>query len=148
MHWTRGPSDRNFCSARQQSDTLHLIDSLAVVVGCGGWDMLIFQWLFYFLINSLCTKATKSCTRRTLLNRKTRKRGGSKAQFRRRTFHEPNQIHWIKYMKSSASESIKNGNLNLERPSRSSRLVQPGISALERLWFRRRTFHEPNLMHK
>ena len=70
------------------------------------------------------------------------------AQFRRRTFHEPNQIHWIKYMKSSAFESIENGYLNLERPSRSSRLAQPGISALERLWFRRRTFHEPNLMYK
>ena len=33
----------------------------------------------------------------------------SKAQFRRRTFHEPNLITWIKYMKSSASESVKNG---------------------------------------
>ena len=30
-------------------------------------------------------------------------------------------------MKSSASESVKNGYLNLERLSRSSRLVQPGI---------------------
>jgi len=71
-----------------------------------------------------------------------------KAQFRRRAFHEANQIHWIKYMKSSAFESVKNGYLNLERPSRSSRLAQPEISALERLWFRRRTFHDPNLMHK
>ena len=33
----------------------------------------------------------------------------SKARFRRRSFHEPNLIPWIKYMKSSASESIKNG---------------------------------------
>ena len=41
---------------------------------------------------------------------------GTKAQFRRRTFHEPNLIPWIKYMKSSASESVKNGYLNLERP--------------------------------
>ena len=72
----------------------------------------------------------------------------STAQFRRRTFHEPNLIPWIKYMKSSASESVKNGYLNLERLSRSSRLAQPGISPLERLWFRRRNFHVPNLMHK
>ena len=69
-------------------------------------------------------------------------------QFRRRTFHEPNLIPWIKYMKSSASESVKNGYLNLERLSRSFRLPQPGISRLERLYFRRRTFHVPNLMHK
>ena len=72
----------------------------------------------------------------------------TKAQFRRRTFHEPNLIAWIKYMKSSASESVENGWFNLERLSRSSRLAQPGFSALERLWFRRRNFHEPNLMHK
>ena len=39
----------------------------------------------------------------------------------------------IKYMKSSASESVENGCFNLERLSRSSRLAQPGISALERL---------------
>ena len=38
----------------------------------------------------------------------------SKAQFRRRTFHEPNLIPWIKYMKSSAFESVENGYLNLE----------------------------------
>ena len=71
----------------------------------------------------------------------------AKAQFRRRTFHEPNLISWIKYMKSSASESVKNGYLNLERLSRSFRLALPGISPLERLWFRSRTFHVPNLMH-
>ena len=41
-------------------------------------------------------------------------------------------------MKSSASESVKNGYLNLERLSRSSRLAQPGMSPLERLCFRRR----------
>ena len=41
---------------------------------------------------------------------------------------------WVfKYMKSSASESIKNGYMNLERLSRSSRLAQPRISPLERL---------------
>ena len=72
----------------------------------------------------------------------------TKAQFRRRTFHEPNLIPWIKYMKSSASESVENGYLNLERLSRSFRLAQPGISPLERLWFSRRTFNVPNLMHK
>ena len=42
----------------------------------------------------------------------------------------------------------RSSSLNLERLSRSSRLAQSGISALERLSFRRRTFHEPNLMHK
>ena len=52
------------------------------------------------------------------------------------------------YMKSSASESVKKGYLNLERLSRSFRLAQPGTSPLERLWFRRQTFHVPNLMHK
>ena len=62
--------------------------------------------------------------------------------------HEPNLIPWIKYVKSSAFESVKNGHLNLERLSRSFRLAQPGILPLERLWFRRRTFHVPNLMHK
>ena len=72
----------------------------------------------------------------------------SKAQFRRRTFHDPNLIPWIKYMKSSTSKSVKNGYLNLERLSRSFRLAQPGISPLERFWFRRWTFHVPNLMQK
>ena len=56
-----------------------------------------------------------------------------KARFRRRTFHEPNLIHWIKYMKSSASESIRNACFNLERLSRSFRLARPGISPLDRL---------------
>ena len=58
----------------------------------------------------------------------------TKARFRRRSFHEPNLIDWIKNMKSSASESIKNGYFNLERLSRSFRLAWPGISPLERLW--------------
>ena len=60
----------------------------------------------------------------------------SKARFRRRTFHEPirNVIHWIKYMRSSASESIRNACcFNLERLSRSFRQVRLGISPLERL---------------
>ena len=57
-----------------------------------------------------------------------------KARFRRRTFHEPNLTHWIKYMKSSASESIRNACFNLERLSRSFRLARPGISPLDRLW--------------
>ena len=41
-----------------------------------------------------------------------------------RTFHEPNLIHWIKCMKSSAPESIRNAYFNLERLSRSSRLAR------------------------
>ena len=57
-------------------------------------------------------------------------------------------LELLKNMKSSASESVENGCFNLERLSRSSRLAQPGISALERLSFRSRTFHEANLMLK
>ena len=45
------------------------------------------------------------------------------AQFRRRSFHEPNLIH-----------GIRNAYLNLERLSPSSPLAQEGISTLERLW--------------
>ena len=48
----------------------------------------------------------------------------SKAQFRRRSFHEPNQIPPIKHMNSSASESTKNGYLNSERLGRSFLLVR------------------------
>ena len=58
----------------------------------------------------------------------------SKSRFRRRSFYEPNLIHWIKYMKSSGSESIRNASFNLERLSCSFRPTRPGISPLERLW--------------
>ena len=37
----------------------------------------------------------------------------TKAQFRRRTSAEPNQIQRIKFMRSAASESIRNGWFNL-----------------------------------
>ena len=57
-----------------------------------------------------------------------------RAQFRRWTFHEPNLIHWIKYMKSLASESIRNAYFNWERLSHSFCLAQPEILPLERLW--------------
>ena len=74
----------------------------------------------------------------------------SKARLRRRTcsFHEPSLIHWINDLISSASESIRNAGFNLERLSHSFRLARPVISTLGRLWFRHRTFHIPNLMHK
>ena len=49
----------------------------------------------------------------------------TKAQFRAQTFHEPNLIPWIKYMKSLASESVKNGYLNLEQLSPSSTCTLP-----------------------
>ena len=62
------------------------------------------------------------------------------ARFIRRTFYEPNLIRYIKYMKSSMSESIRNASFNLEQLSRSFRLARPGISTLEPLWFRRRFF--------
>ena len=64
--------------------------------------------------------------------------------FRRRTSHEPNRIQWIKFMWRTASESIRNSWYNSDRLSRSSRLAQPGITAVDRLWFRRRSSHEPN----
>ena len=57
-------------------------------------------------------------------------------------------IHWIKYMKSLASESIRDSCFNLGRLRRSFLLARPGIPPLERLWFRRRTFHVLNPMHK
>ena len=44
------------------------------------------------------------------------------AWFRRRTSHEPNRIHWIKFMRSTASESIRNGWLNSNWLSRELRL--------------------------
>ena len=51
-------------------------------------------------------------------------------------------------MWSTASESIRNGWYNLDRLNRSSRLAQPGITAVDRLWFKRRSSHEPNQIHK
>ena len=50
-------------------------------------------------------------------------------------------------MWSTASESIRNGWHNSDRLSRSSRLAQPGITAVEQLWLRRRSSHEPNQIH-
>ena len=58
----------------------------------------------------------------------------TKAQFRWQTFHELNLIHGIKYMKSSASESVRNACFNLERLRHSFCLARLGISPLERLW--------------
>ena len=49
-------------------------------------------------------------------------------------FYEANPICYIKYMKSSMPESIRNASFNMERLSRSSRLAQPGISTFNRLW--------------
>ena len=52
-------------------------------------------------------------------------------------------------MKRSASESIRNAYFNLEPffpPSPTGNFVFG--TTLERLWFRHRTFHAPNLMHK
>ena len=48
-------------------------------------------------------------------------------------FYEPNLIRYIKYMKSSMSESIRNASFNLERLSRSSLLARSEISTLEPL---------------
>ena len=49
-------------------------------------------------------------------------------------FYEANLIRYIKYMKSSMPESIRNASFNMERLSRSFRLAQPGISTFNRLW--------------
>ena len=51
-------------------------------------------------------------------------------------------------MWSTASESIRNGWYNSDRPSCSSRLAQPGLTAVDRFWFRRWSSHEPNQLHK
>ena len=58
----------------------------------------------------------------------------TKARFRRWTFHKPNLIHWILYMKSSASESVRNACFNFKHLSHSFRLARLGISPLEWLW--------------
>ena len=50
--------------------------------------------------------------------------------FTSRTYY----IASIKYMKISASESIRNAYFNLERLSHSLRLARSEISPLERLW--------------
>ena len=68
----------------------------------------------------------------------------AKAQVKRRTFHELNLIQRIKFMRSSTFDSIKFDWLYLERLSRSSRLEQSGITTVDRLWVKRRSFHEPN----
>ena len=77
----------------------------------------------------------------------------SKARFRHRSFHEPNLTHWIKHVKSSTSESIRNAYFNLEQLAQPLFTPTPARNfdcgtTLEQLWFRRRTFHVPNLMHK
>ena len=59
----------------------------------------------------------------------------SLALFRCQTFHEPNLIHWIKYMKSLPSESLWNACFNLEWLCHSFCLARPGVLPLERLWY-------------
>ena len=57
---------------------------------------------------------------------------------------------WIKYMKSSAPESIRKACFSLEPLSCSFRLARPGISPLDRLWnaFDSDAALSPNLVHK
>ena len=59
-----------------------------------------------------------------------------------------NLIQWIKYIKSSGSELIRNACFNLEGLNRSCCPSKAGILTLdrplERLWFRRWTFFVPN----
>ena len=67
------------------------------------------------------------------------------ARFKRRTFYEPNLIQQIKLMRSSTFELIK---LQLIVFGASSvKLLAWSIREL-RLWFKRRSRHEPNQMHK
>ena len=54
----------------------------------------------------------------------------------------------IKFIWSTASESIRNGWYNSDRLSHSSRLAKPEITAVDRFWFRRWSSHEPNQLHK
>ena len=68
-----------------------------------------------------------------------------KARFRGRTFHEPNLIHCIKYMKSSASESIRNACFDLEQLSGTEFRLW---SVFETALIQRPNFSRPNLMHK
>ena len=51
-------------------------------------------------------------------------------------------------MWSTTSESIRNGWYNSDRLSRSSRLAEPGVTAVDRIWFRRRSSHELKQIHK
>ena len=61
----------------------------------------------------------------------------------------PNLIPSIKYMKRSAFESIKSDMSNLLRQwIKIEWPMHMGISTAERLRFKRRTSHVPNLMHK
>ena len=102
------------------------------------------QSIFYVLIWPTCPTHDK-----------LRLSNENKAWFRRRSFHEPSLIHWIKYMKSSVFESIRNACFNLERLSLSFTPSPAGnfdcgttLERLWQLWFKRRTFHVPNLMYK
>ena len=69
-----------------------------------------------------------------------------KTQFKRRSFHVPNLIPPIKYMKRSTFESISPAYLIWVDPW--VKVAQMGISTEEWLRFKGRTFHAPNLMHK
>ena len=60
-----------------------------------------------------------------------------KARFRCQSFHEPNLIHWIRYMKSAASDSIRKA--CFFSPSTAGNFAF-GVT-LVWLWFRHRTFH-------
>ena len=71
--------------------------------------------------------------------------GTSWALFRHRSFHELNLIDQIKYMKSSASESILGTSISIWN---GSGVLHNYGKALEWLWSRHRTFQIPNLMHK
>ena len=72
----------------------------------------------------------------------------SKTQFKRRSFHVSKLIPSIKYMKRSTFKSIKFDISCLGQPMNYDRVAYMGISTVERLPFKRRTSHVPNLTHK
>ena len=130
--WTENSSDTSHVTINMKFLEPHWLSADSMSVSCiictHCFRPAVGDWVFFLVDLKDSSIITKS-----------------KARFRRRSFHEPNLIDWIKYMKSLASESIKNGYFNLERLSRSFCLASlAGIS----LWFRSRTFHKPILMHK
>ena len=72
----------------------------------------------------------------------------NKARVKRRTSHETNNIERIKFMISSTFDSNEFVRLNLDRPTHSLLLIQTDKKYEDRLWDKRRSFYESNLMNK
>ena len=72
----------------------------------------------------------------------------SKARFKRRTLHVPNLIIRFGTCKVRRMNQLGTALLYLGRLCRSIRLSLSNRTAKDRLRFKRRTSHVPNLMHK